>query len=946
VQSVAAGGWLRSKPADLGEFGGQDVTIPLGKITPASGSWANHFDVTDADIDWFGLIASAGKTAQGVVTGDGLPEHLTVNLSSPGTALNGIVQNAGPDPSTVSGTITDNGTSYAVSLHRTDGLAIDPTQATWIIIHGWDSSPSSFTDMVSAIHGQRPGDQILVLDWSAAANTGIFDPGDAEARVPLVAAWAAGALSGLGFSGSNINEIGHSFGAYVAEEIAERISGGVNTIVALDPAVDVATRGYHPDAPGEVNFAAVSQFSWAFHDSDSATLNLSTLDGLGSSITSQTADDAIDVANSNHTEIPTLFTYLISHPNDTVGQDFTLQRLLNHTAGPWLPNQFDSNGASSAGSEFEGVMTAASGGVTPQSINFVPNATSEIAVSGSGVDIADDDTTPSGADLTDFGSTLQGSAAIQHSFRVTNSGSGTLTSSGLTLPAGFSLVEGLSSSIAPGGSDSFTIQLDTTSVGTKSGQISFANNDNNESPFNFSITGVVQLVGIVIESKGSTSLVGVVNNYFLYANGTTTGPELKYGGTPYVAAAWAPIGAEQTSTGYEVALFNASSQLYTVWNTDSSGNVLSASISGVSGTNTALESIETSFQQDLNGDGTIGIPVATGTTIEAFGATKLVQVGNDYFFNPVAGGSGPELLYSGTPWAAGQAWAPIGVEKTSTGYEVALFNASSHLYTIWNTDSSGNVQSAPISGVAGTNTALESIETSFQQDLNGDGAVGIPGSAGIIEAFGATKLVQVGNDYFFNPVAGGTGPELTYGGTPYVAAAWAPIGVEKTSAGYEVALFNASSQLYTIWNTDSSGNVLSSSLSGVSGTNTALESIETSFQQDLNGDHVIGPPSHTAAAAPIAAPSSGNAVLPGSAASDTFVFNPHFGNDTLKGFQPGMDQVDLAHTLFASVAELLTHTADSFVGSAVVTIGADQSITFDGVSKLLLQHHASDFHLL
>jgi hypothetical protein len=207
---------------------------------------------------------------------------------------------------------------------------------------------------------------------------------------------------------------------------------------------------------------------------------------------------------------------------------------------------------------------------------------------------------------------LQGSAAIQHTFTVSNSGSGTLTTSGLTLPAGFSLVEGLSSSIAPGGSDTFTVQLDTTSVGTRSDQISFADNDGNESPFNFSITGVVQLVEIVIESKGSTGLVNVVNNYFLYANGTTTGPELKYGGTPFVTGAWAPIGAEQTSTGYELALFNASSHLYTIWNTDSSGNVLSASISGVSGTSTALESIEVSFQQDLNGDGTVGIPVTSG----------------------------------------------------------------------------------------------------------------------------------------------------------------------------------------------------------------------------------------------------------------------------------------------------------------------------------------------
>ena len=216
-----------------------------------------------------------------------------------------------------------------------------------------------------------------------------------------------------------------------------------------------------------------------------------------------------------------------------------------------------------------------------------------------------------------------------------------------------------------------------------------------------------------------------------------------------------------------------------------------------------------------------------------------MQVGNDYFFNPVAGGTGPELTYGGTPWVAG-AWSPIGVEKTSTGYEVALFNASSHLYTIWNTDSSGNVLSASLSGVSGASTALESIETSFQQDLNGDGTIGVPGQTGtVIEASGATELVQLGVNYLLNPVAGGTGPELTYGGTAWVAGAWAPIGVEQTSTGYEVALFNASSHLYTVWNTDSSGNVLSASISGATGTSTALESAELSFQQDLNGDGVI-----------------------------------------------------------------------------------------------------------
>ena len=96
----------------------------------------------------------------------------------------------------------------------------------------------------------------------------------------------------------------------------------------------------------------------------------------------------------------------------------------------------------------------------------------------------------------------------------------------------------------------------------------------------------------------------------------------------------------------------------------------------------------------------------------------------------------------------------------------------------------------------------------------------------------------------------------------------------------------------------------------------------------------------------ITAPASGNAILSGTAASDTFVFKAHFGNETVAGFQPGVDQVDLDHTLFASVADLLAHTADNAAGSAVVTIAADQSITFDSVSKLVLQQHATDFHLV
>jgi hypothetical protein len=114
----------------------------------------------------------------------------------------------------------------------------------------------------------------------------------------------------------------------------------------------------------------------------------------------------------------------------------------------------------------------------------------EIAVSGNSVDIVDGDLTPSLSDFTDFGTTTVGSP-FQRTFRVDNSGDIALTTSGLSLPTGFSLVEGLSSSIAVGGFDTFTVQLDALTAGTYSGSISFTNNDPDETPFNFAITGTV-----------------------------------------------------------------------------------------------------------------------------------------------------------------------------------------------------------------------------------------------------------------------------------------------------------------------------------------------------------------------------------------------------------------------------------------------------------------------
>jgi cytochrome c2/S-formylglutathione hydrolase FrmB len=351
----------------------------------------------------------------------------------------------------------------------------------------------------------------------------------------------------------------------------------------------------------------------------------------------------------------------------------------------------------------------------------------------------------------------------------------------------------------------------------------------------------------IIESSGTTSLLTDGTYYYLQI-GDGPAVALTYNGAPVTVGefgAWTPIAAQQTATGYEVALEEVGANQYGVWDTDSSGNYVSASLSNVSGTSIALESIEAGFNDDLNGDGVIGVPLpSNATVIESSGTTSLLTDGTYYYFQS-AGGPVVALSYNGAPVTVGQfgGWTPIAAQQTATGYEVALKLAGANQYAVWDTDSSGNYVSAPLSDVLGTSAALESIETSFNDDLNGDGVIGTPPPR-VTESSGSMSLLTDGTNYLLEP-NGGPAVTLSYNGAPVTVGefgAWTPIAAQQTATGYEVALEELGGNLYGVWDTDSSGNYVSAPLSNVSGTSAALESIEISFNDDLNGDGVVGIP--------------------------------------------------------------------------------------------------------
>src|SRR5437763_4522307 len=89
-----------------------------------------------------------------------------------------------------------------------------------------------------------------------------------------------------------------------------------------------------------------------------------------------------------------------------------------------------------------------------------------------------------------------------------------------------------------------------------------------------------------------------------------------------------PIGVEKVGSGYEVAWKAGSADQYIVWNADSNGNYTGSATGIVSGSEYALQLLETTFHQDLNADGTTGPKTIT---IEASGTTHLDQVANEFF---------------------------------------------------------------------------------------------------------------------------------------------------------------------------------------------------------------------------------------------------------------------------------------------------------------------------
>jgi Ca2+-binding RTX toxin-like protein len=347
-----------------------------------------------------------------------------------------------------------------------------------------------------------------------------------------------------------------------------------------------------------------------------------------------------------------------------------------------------------------------------------------------------------------------------------------------------------------------------------------------------------------IEAIGTTRLVQIADSYAMYASGQSTGPELRYAGASVTAGqfgAWAPIAAEGAGSGYRVVWKETGGDQFMLWTTDGAGNYQTETV--MPARSYALETLETSFGQDFNGDGTTGVVT---TVIEMAGIYGLVLVADTYWMGSYGWA---ELRYGGipgTPVTVGRfgEWAPIALEPMAwnVSYKVVWKEGATDYYLVWTTDAGLNYLSQT-DVISGHTFAFQSLETTFSQDLNGDGTIG-PATS-VIESAGVTRLVQVADTYALDASGSSSSPALSYGGTLVTTGTfgtWVPIGAEAVAGGYQVAWKQGSEDQYALWLVDGGGNLLSSPTGIVSGGSLALQGLESALGQDLNGDGTTGYP--------------------------------------------------------------------------------------------------------
>ena len=183
----------------------------------------------------------------------------------------------------------------------------------------------------------------------------------------------------------------------------------------------------------------------------------------------------------------------------------------------------------------------------------------EMVVKGNGNEIFDNDTSPSAVDHTDFGSADVASGTVVRTYTIENIGYGldlNLTGnpkvSILGTHAGdFNVTVEPEAAVAPESSTTFQVTFDPSAPGVRTAQISIADNDSDENPYNFAIQGTGVCNYMFSPSSASFNAAGGTDLF-----GMTTDPSCAWNvvdNATWITITSAASGAGSATVTYSIA---------------------------------------------------------------------------------------------------------------------------------------------------------------------------------------------------------------------------------------------------------------------------------------------------------------------------------------------------------------------------------------------------------
>jgi pimeloyl-ACP methyl ester carboxylesterase len=238
-----------------------------------------------------------------------------------------------------------------VALYSASGApaSIDPHKSLWFVFHGLSMSKDDMEPIGAAVQAQVPGAQVLLVDWSALADSSVANTVRKQLdNAWAVADWVAARVKALGLPSSRVNMIGFSMGGQAEDRLAldlRKHSSQVNRIIAIDPSapgVSVSASGHKTrQIP---TFADESAYSIAFSGNDGPAFYRGALSADDAILLTGLPDDGMERHLATFEAVTAMMQRdagFIARGNDQVSGIFSVQNLLSGNLPAWRKDAYD-----------------------------------------------------------------------------------------------------------------------------------------------------------------------------------------------------------------------------------------------------------------------------------------------------------------------------------------------------------------------------------------------------------------------------------------------------------------------------------------------------------------------------------------------------------------------------------------------------------------------------